>query len=115
MVYCAATGKKPSITEDDNEWMPNAPYPIEVMAGFKRLIDAFLGWSRPRGLAAFTPSLRRYVKLEKQRDFFVAACQAKGIDAPTALSDLISLAFPTMRPKDRRSVERMVAGAKVGE
>src|SRR5215469_14543405 len=69
IVYCYLMGKKPSWKEDDNTWIPKLPYPIGVMAAFRRLIDAMRAWSIRGG------SMSRHKKLEKEAERFVKACQ----------------------------------------
>jgi hypothetical protein len=60
------------------------PYPIEVMAAFRRLIDAMRSYSMRGG------NLSRFKKLEAEAEGFVKACQASSsLIAETVLDVLI--------------------------
>jgi hypothetical protein len=108
-LYCHVTGKKMRIPmEDDAVWIPALPFPIEIVASYRRLIVAHIKCWEPRGcMAAFVPRVRRFEKLEQQRDRFVKACQSKRVDPVGALDRLHQWAWPNIPPRDREGLERM--------
>ena len=103
MVYCFMVGKKPSPREDPNEWIPKLPYPIEVMAAFRRLIDAMRGWSMRES------NVSRYKKLETEAQRFVKACQTdSSLVAETVLDDLIFRVCPNIRARDKDTLHSVI-------
>ncbi len=106
IVYCYLMGKKPSWKEDDNTWIPKLPYPIEVMAAFRRLIDAMRSYSMRGG------NLSRFKKLEAEAEGFVKACQtSSSLIAETLLDDLIFRTCPNIPNRDKETLNSLIGQA----
>jgi hypothetical protein len=110
IVDCGLTGKKPSWKEDDDIWIPKLPYPIEVMAAFRRLIGAMRNYAmRERNLA-------RFKKLEAEAEGFAKACQtSSSLVAEKVLDDLIFRACPNLPSRDKSTLHSVVGRAAAKE
>jgi hypothetical protein len=91
LVYCSVIGKQPSPKEEDNAWIPKLPYSIEVMAAFRRLIDAMRSYSMRDS------NVGRFKKLLAEAEGFVKACQANStLVVGQVLDDLLLMAYPQL-------------------
>jgi hypothetical protein len=104
IVYCYLVGKKPSWKESDAAWISKLPYPVPVMAAFRRLIDAMRSYRKTRG--------RGYKKLEAEAEGFVKALTSSSLIAETVLDDLIFQACPNIPNKDKETLSRLITQAK---
>jgi hypothetical protein len=103
VIYCTLSGKEPSLKEDDSTWIPKLPYPMAVMAAFRRSIDALRAYSANDG------NFAKYKKLEGEANGFVAACHANGsLVAKTVLDDLIFRACPNIPDRDKETLSRAI-------
>ncbi len=106
LVYCSVIGKQPSSKEEDNAWIPKLPYSIEVMAAFRRLIDAMRSYSMRNG------NMGRFKKLLAEAEGFVKACQANStLVAGQVLDDLLLLAYPNCPSRDKETLHRVLGHA----
>ena len=99
--------------DDDEVWIRALPYPIEIVAAYKRLVDAHLNLLGSTGLSgALVPQVRRFKKVEQQRDRFVAQCHYKDVDLLLALAELHRLAWPDIPLRERDHAEAHYGAVK---